>query len=339
MKTAKKTILSLVVLSLALFLPATARADWDPQDPHKYLQSPDLTTNGMDVNATGYYEWLEVPGAGEAEFFIPKVLADDFECRQTGPITDIHIWGSWKDDLLPQDLTGALDPGNVAFHLGIWDDIPAFLDPADPNIVLEHSRPGDLLWSGFFFPGDFTFRDKPVDGESWYDPNNPDQYDPAPSDQNIWQYNFLIDIDPEAGAMVDPAFQQQGTADKPITYWLSVLAVPDPEGLGDPPVEPMFGWKTRDPNEGHYMDDAVWTDLTPILDGTEGDFQDPEGQWYTLGPWAELRYPDGHAYGPQAADQLGQSIDLAFVITPEPATLLVLALGLIPALLRKRRKA
>ncbi len=33
------------------------------------------------------------------------------------------------------------------------------------------------------------------------------------------------------------------------------------------------------------------------------------------------------------------SMDLASVITPEPVTLLVLALGLIPALLKRRRKA
>src|SRR5271165_4505513 len=26
------------------------------------------------------------------------VLADDFPCNQTGPITDIHIWGSWLSD-------------------------------------------------------------------------------------------------------------------------------------------------------------------------------------------------------------------------------------------------
>ena len=84
------------------------------------------------------------------------------------------------------------------------------------------------------------------------------------------------------------------------------------------------------------MDDAVWTDLTP---GPDGNIPGPYGLWYTLGSWGELRYPNGHPYGPDTVPggDLGLSIDLAFVITPEPATMLILALGLIPALLKKRR--
>ncbi|MCJ7578787.1 MAG: hypothetical protein MUO91_10085, partial [candidate division Zixibacteria bacterium] len=27
----------------------------------------------------------------------PKTLADDWKCSATGPVTDIHFWGSWKD--------------------------------------------------------------------------------------------------------------------------------------------------------------------------------------------------------------------------------------------------
>jgi len=349
MKTAKTTIFSLAVLSLALFLPATARADWSPEDPYKYLQLPDLTTNGMDVNASGHDEWLEVPGGGEAEFFIPKILADDFECTQTEYITDIHIWGSWKGDILPQvpDVGSAPipDPGNVLFGLAIFDDIPEVKNTAGE--VLAHSRPGAFRWGGFFFPGDFAVAPplQVLGGgkEGWFDPNTGVYTENA--DENIYQYNFDIPVNPGADSMVQPAFQQQGTAGAPITYWLAVLAIPDPYDLADPPPpegeEPMFGWKTRDPNEGHYMDDAVWTDLEPILDGTEGDVQGPQGEWYTIGPWGELRYPNGHPYGPDTTPggDLGLSIDLAFVITPEPATLIVLALGLIPTLLRRRKRA
>jgi len=65
-------------------LTLTALADWDPGGPFKWVQYPDLSDMGMDVKATG-----------------PYVLADDFECTQTGPLTQIHIWGSWYHDFLP----------------------------------------------------------------------------------------------------------------------------------------------------------------------------------------------------------------------------------------------
>lgn len=57
------------------------------------------------------------------------------------------------------------------------------------------------------------------------------------------------------------------------------------------------GWKT---SLDRFEDDAVWLD--------------------PAGGWRELRYPSQH---PRA----GESIDLAFVITPEPASLLLLSLG------------
>ena len=41
------------------------------------------------------------------------VLADDFPCNTTGPITDIHLWGSWLND----------NHGTIAnFWLGIYND-------------------------------------------------------------------------------------------------------------------------------------------------------------------------------------------------------------------------
>jgi hypothetical protein len=60
----------------------------------------------------------------------------------------------------------------------------------------------------------------------------------------------------------------------------------------------------------HWNDDAVWAD---------------SGQ----GPWNELRYPYGHPFE-------GESIDLAFAITPEPATIVLLGLG--GVFIRRRKK-
>ena len=96
----------------------------------------------------------------------------------------------------------------------------------------------------------------------------------------------------------DP-FPQEGTPDQEIVYWLDIVVKAE---YGE------WGWKT---SMDHWNDDAVWSD-----DGEQ---------------WNELRYPDGHPFHPE-------SIDLAFVITPEPGTMCLLVLGGIGALLRRRRK-
>jgi len=75
-----------------------------------------------------------------------------------------------------------------------------------------------------------------------------------------------------------------------------------------------FGWKTTNPAETpHFMDDAVWF------------------SWYTE-DWQPMAYPDQHVYQ-------GQSIDLAFVITPEPATLALVGLGTLVITFKRRRSA
>lgn len=106
--------------------------------------------------------------------------------------------------------------------------------------------------------------------------------------------------------ITDPFIQREGEI-----YWLGIsIDTSSPDG-----------WKTADldlypsPHTGnHYEDDAVFR----LEDGT----------------WRELRYPIGHQLE-------GQSIDLAFVITPEPASQLVLSLGGLLLLLfgRARRTA
>ena len=97
------------------------------------------------------------------------------------------------------------------------------------------------------------------------------------------------------------AFAQQGSPSNPIVYWLEVQAVPLDQ-------QAQFGWKT---SLQHWNDDAVWTTTD---DGLQ---------------WQELRYPDGHFYQ-------DQSIDLAFVITPEPATVMILGIGGLVFIRKKR---
>lgn len=276
----------LIVCCVVVMFASVSFADWNVGDDYKmhYPQLPDLNDTGMDVLANWPY-----PGS---DLLFGKVLADDWQCSETGPVTDIHIWGSWLNDVLPVYLDSAndliADPGLVAFKLSIHEDIPAWTD-ADGTFY--HSEPGAELWSKIFEPGDPNYKvrlyDAPV-SESFYDPNI-DRI--IGSDTEVYQYNFFID-----DTAADPAFyQKQGDI-----YWLDVIAMP--VGVPDT-VPPVWGWKT---SLDHWNDDAVF-----------GDIDDP---WISPDHWMEMHYPEGHLYE-------GESIDLAFVITPEPATMVVLGLG------------
>src|ERR1035437_719446 len=59
-------------------------------------------------------------------------MADDFSCTTAGPITDIHLLGSWLND--------AVD-SNPVFQLSIYSDVPA-----NPTVPGSFSQPGDMLW-------------------------------------------------------------------------------------------------------------------------------------------------------------------------------------------------
>jgi len=303
LKMKNATVIAICVLVLA----GAALADWDETQPAKWVQLPDRSPEGMDVKVG--YSFL--PGTVEP---VKKVLADDFECTQTGPITDIHIWGSWKDDELPTfGPDGGIvttDAGNISFRLGIWSDKPAHRDPLGHE---NHSQPFELLWSQTFEPGEFSVIDAFQGPEGWYDPNEgfwePDNH------YRAFQYNFFID---EADA-----FQQQGGSgpDEEIVYWLSVdVDVLDMET--DIEYVAEFGWKT---SEQHWNDDATFRDEIWVDDPGM-----PGGGFFLPEPWRELRYPDGHPF------QM-QSIDMAFVITPEPATMTLLAIGGLAVLRRRRR--
>lgn len=252
-----------VMVAVVLVGGMRAWGDWRVGDPFKmhYPQLPDPA--GLDVNFT----W-------------PKVLADDWLCIETGPVSDIHLW------LSIQGLQQPPIPVPAIQSIQVW----IFSDqPADPP---RYSQPKDLLWAAEF-PGAAAPRGRvtivgPELGEQgWYDPNLQEL---IPFDHvAYWQVN-ITDI-------ADPFVQQAGTI-----YWLAVSVTMSPNwiemGLG------KAGWKT---SLQHFQDDAVWSD-------------GPQG------PWHELIDP-----------RTGQSIDLAFVITPEPATVGLLGVGGLLMLVGRRR--
>ena len=225
--------LAAAVATLLVLAATSAQADWPNTNATKWVQYPDPTITGYDVLAAQ-------PAAGTQ----PLIVADDFLCRKTGPITDIHIWASWLGD--------QPDP-TTPITLGIWSDVPAVTNAAG----VTPSHPGSMLWSQTFGYGQYAFKAwKSADEQFW----NPD---PAPAgvilgpDHLIWQYNFYP---------TNP-FVQQGSATAPAVYWLSVSAGANIK---------MFGWKTA---TNHWNDDAVYGHLDPAggqLVGAWQELRDPK---------------------------------------------------------------
>jgi hypothetical protein len=190
-----------------------------PTDPNvKFVQLPDETETGVDMRCDRSDGTL-------------RNLADDFYCNQTGPIKDIHLWGSWLNDI----------KGNITqFHLSIHSDIPAWQSPTG------YSTPGPVLWQRNFMAGKFTetlYKNIAPYFEWFYDPYT--GIGNMPGDQQIWQYDFIIDAN-------DGMFTQQGNPNNPKVYWLDVWALIDPNT--SPPTA-QFGWKT---SRDHFNDCAVF---------------------------------------------------------------------------------
>ncbi len=221
MRTHAGLSLLIVVVSLAVFLTGNAcLGDWDEGGSYKmhWPQLPDKTPMGIDISVKP-----------------PNILADDFLCTEDGPITNIHIWGSWSNDM---------DDQFVEFTLSIHADIPS-----NPPVQM-YSMPGQTLWSFKFGPGQYTMRPywTNVFGEGWMTP--PTNYVAPPfGDHYIFQYNFAI--------AVPAAFVQTNG----VIYWLDVQAKPLVF------TNNSFGWKTCEPI-WRWNDDSTWTTGSePVVSG------------------------------------------------------------------------
>jgi len=136
-------------------------ADWDPGDPYKmhYPQMPD--PQGWDVYAVA-----------------PKVLADDWMCNATGPVSDVHLWGSWR-----QDFIGKI----VNVHLSIHSNLL-------PDTQIPFSRPGDLLWERDFGRDQFSIRPYGTGEQGWYNPNIPAWNRPDHSMYTVPDWKSLVKL-------------------------------------------------------------------------------------------------------------------------------------------------
>jgi len=189
----RKKIIGIFVCTLLILTSTslTTLADWDEEDGHKmhWPQMPDPF--GWDVDAT-YVE----------QVWPQNVLADDWNCSETGWVKDIHFWGSWLGDNM-----GTISTFTIAIHA----DIPADQSPTG------YSMPGGTLWERMFDFGEW------IEAGPWEGPQG--WYDPAegaiiPEDHFLyWQYNIFLDEE-------DWFWQEEGTI-----YWLAISAtvIPQPE--------------------------------------------------------------------------------------------------------------
>jgi len=197
---------------LALFLLGTPiYSQWIPGDDHKmhFPQLPD--EEGWNVNATK-----------------PMILADDWECSETGLIKDLHFWGSWLHNDIGQI---------VYFQISFHEDIP---DP-NPEDPTTYSRPGETIWDGAIYEFTTTMFETDL-YEGWYDPITEEQL--FNDHMTYFQYDIYL---PEDAWFL----QEEGKI-----YWVNISAeVANPAAT-------KWGWKS---SQNHFMDDAVWAqwgDLT-----------------------------------------------------------------------------
>jgi hypothetical protein len=240
----KKLITICLAATIILAISGVANADWMQGDSYKmhYPQLPDPQGWDVDFNYSG------------------AVFADDFLCTETGSITDIHFWVSWKND-------------QVGSITGI-------------DARIANGNPSDWSWTRTFLPDKFTIAGPSYGSQGWDDPS-PDSEYISQDHTNYYQVN-IKDI-------TNPFIQQAGT-----TYWLELKVWMDGG---------YVGWKTTLDSWGSS---AQYWAFHPIEGG---------GYYYS--------------WDPIAIGSDNHPTDLAFVITPEPATICLLGLGALSLIRRK----
>ncbi len=186
-----------LILGAVLFLMISLQpvmGHWNPDDGWKmhYPQYPD--PQGWDVCLR------------------KMVVADDFQCTESGAITDIHFWISWKDDLVDNVL---------GWTISIYSD--------------ENSQPGQELWR--YHGGRIELRQEAPSTQGWLCPcltddnDNENDADSVITDNHTWY--ALVNIT----EIEDPFVQEEGQV-----YWLVIRA--NATLYESPRPQPEVGWKT-----------------------------------------------------------------------------------------------
>ena len=271
------------MVGLVALLAAPALADWYEGDGHKqhWPQLPD--PNGWDIDIT-----------------YPNVVADDWRCSQTGPVTDFHVWISIENDWMDQ-IPDPPNPslGDLTLVSIEWSRVRIFKDIPVGAQGNEYSMPQEIpVWERVFAPDELILNPNPGFGvQGWANPSEPSW---IPDNHDLYYQINIVDFD-------DPFIQHEGEI-----YWLELTVK-----MIDNPLGSRVGWKTtrpfKEPLAG-WNDDAVY------------GIEDPGAPTN----WNELWLNN---------QPFGVSLDMAFVTTPEPTGLALAALGLIglAAVARRRR--
>lgn len=172
MKTRNSNPLTPSIL-IPLLLSSAVLGDWSPGDSYK-MHSPQLPNpNGWDI------------------CLVHQAIADDFQCAQSGPISDIHFWVSWKGD-------------DTVFKSRTWQ-VSICADRA--------GQPGVTLWTLGSTNATISSRLYGKGDQGWYCPNSPIS---VPHDHtDIYQVNIT--------EIRDPYNQTKGRL-----YWLVIGAQVSP---------------------------------------------------------------------------------------------------------------
>ncbi len=214
----------------------------------KYSQPPEEIEDGV-ING-----WDEVSNYNHQP---DPIMADDWECTDERPITDIHWWGSFIGWTQP-------DPPQLpdAFHIGIWTDVP---DPnkADPA---DWSHPGTLVWENYCESFVWNFAGYDLDprvGEAGHQ-----------EDEACFQFAQFLSQD-------EWFYQEPNEMTGKNVYWISIAAV-----YNNPDTIPYpWGWKTRP----HFFND----DAVRILATADGTWPPAIGSTLAMANCDPVEFPDG----------------------------------------------
>jgi hypothetical protein len=119
-------------------------------------------------------------------------VANDWTATESAVVTNLHFWGSWKDNFVGQS-------GEILVQ--IFSNDTGDYDPA-------FARPNECIWSVVINEDEYTSRLCGTGDMGWYDPRYTDHWSLNTQDE-IYQYSITF---------LEESFEQVAGE----TYWLSI---------------------------------------------------------------------------------------------------------------------
>jgi hypothetical protein len=191
----------ILAVGAMLVLAPMARADWNYGDPYK-MHFPQLPTQ---------------QGQG---WIGSNLLADDWECTASGPVTDIHFW-TFNDPIQPF----------VPVYVTISTNSPL-------NETRPYSCPEYQVWGRYFQPGEYTIRPWMSENAQHWQFNIEDIPEPfVQTKGEIYWLGLRIQQEPmmvwnvSDDEFMDHAVEWNGTQWYPLGYDMAFVITPEPATL------------------------------------------------------------------------------------------------------------